>query len=72
MIFCPKNKFTKNRRFLNLPSLKLDEFNTEISNDFRRVTSQDIPFLYTPYHLSELKTFKSIISTNISGIFIFK
>ena len=27
---------------------------------------------YTPSHLSELQSFKSIIPTNISGIFIFK
>ena len=30
------------------------------------------PLFYTPYYLSELQIFKSIISTNISGIFIFK
>ena len=38
----------------------------------RRVPSQDAPFLYTPSHLSEVKICKSIISTNRSGIFIFK
>ena len=39
----------------------------------RRGPAQDVPFFYTPSHLrSELQSCKSMISTNISGIFIFK
>ena len=37
-----------------------------------RGTAQDVLFFYTPYHLSELQSFKSIISTDFSLIFIFK
>ena len=37
-----------------------------------RSPAQDVPFFYTPYHLSELKSCKSIISANFSFIFIFK
>ena len=37
-----------------------------------RGPSQDVPFFYTSSHLSELQSFKSIISTIISVIFIFK
>ena len=33
---------------------------------------QDTPFFYTPYHFSELKSFKSLISTHFLFIFIFK
>ena len=33
-----------------------------------RGPAQDVPFFYTPSHLSELKSFKAIISTNIYGI----
>ena len=36
-----------------------------------RGPAQDVPFFYAPTHLSELQSFKSIISTNISGIFVF-
>ena len=38
----------------------------------RRGPAQDVPFFYTPSQLSELKSCKSIVSTNISIIFIFK
>ena len=34
--------------------------------------SQESPFFYMPSHLSELKSFKSIISTHFPFIFIFK
>ena len=37
-----------------------------------QVPSQDVPFFYTPSHLSELKSCKSIISTDFPFIFIFK
>ena len=40
--------------------------------DTRRGPAQDVPFFYMPSHLSEQKSCKSIISTNISVIFIFK
>ena len=42
------------------------------SQHIRRGPAQDVPFFYTPSHLSELQSFKSIISTNISSVFIFK
>ena len=31
----------------------------------RRVPAQDVPFFYTPSHLCELQSFKSIISTHV-------
>ena len=37
-----------------------------------RVPAQDIPFFYTTFHLSELKSCKSIISTNFTFIFVIK
>ena len=40
--------------------------------DQRRGPAQDVPFFYMPSHLIELQSFKSIILTDISGIFIFK
>ena len=40
--------------------------------DGGRVLAQDVPFFYTPSHLSELRSFKSIISTHVPFIFIFK
>ena len=37
-----------------------------------RGPAQDVPFFYTPSHLSELQSCKSIISTGFPYIFIFK
>ena len=37
-----------------------------------RGPAQDIPFFYTPSQLSEIQSFKSIISTRFTFIFIFK
>ena len=37
-----------------------------------RGPSQDVPFFYTPSHLSELQIFKSIITTEYYFVFIFK
>ena len=41
-------------------------------DDYGRGPAQDVPFFYTPSHLSELQSFKSIISTHFLLIFIFK
>ena len=38
----------------------------------RRGPAQDVPFLYTRSHLSEVQSCKSIISTDFTLIFIFK
>ena len=37
-----------------------------------RGPAQDVPFFYRPYHLSELKSFKLIISTHFTFTFMFK
>ena len=56
------------------PELKYIGEKFQDKNDFiiDRVHPKTSPLFYTPYHLSELQSFKSIISTDISGIFIFK
>ena len=48
----------------NFKEVKLREYKTDSSP--RR------PLFYTPSHLSELQSFKSIISTHLPFIFIFK
>ena len=42
------------------------------SDMLRRGPAQDVPFFYTQSHLSELQSFKLIISTDFRFIFIFK
>ena len=44
-------------------------FNIQLTDGVQPKTS---PFFYTPSHLSELQSCKSIISTNFSFVFLFK
>ena len=70
---------------LNMPKILVYNYTTEkCINQFvigyminptlhvRRVPSQEVPFFYTQYHLSELKSCKSIISAGFPFIFIYK
>ena len=44
----------------------------QTTHERRGVPAQHVPFFYTPSHLSELRSFKLIISTHVRFIFIFK
>ena len=63
----------KLHEFENLLLVAEERETTRINNGVsRRGPAQDTPFFHTPSHFSEQQTFKSIISTNISGILISK
>ena len=55
----------------SLTNQRLDE-NNYIEKAHGYGPAQDVPFFYAPSRFSELKNFKSIISTHFSFNFIFK
>ena len=61
---------------LKIPPYHHKKHQNHMSNQLltynKRGPAQEVPFLYTPSHLSELQSFKSIISTHFPLILIFK
>ena len=66
-VILPSSTTRSNRRSMGWSNLTVGSRTLH-----RHGPAQDVPFFYMPSQLSELQSFKSIISTNISGIFIFK